>query len=112
MHITVKGSCRDICRYSMLFFVSLLLGLAAADAKTAVQPRLMQANSNSIEFFMPKHATLSKGTGETLCTSFQLPDTPLRLVGVDVLADPQAVDEVTVLGETQRHIASSCTWSN
>ncbi|WIA20351.1 hypothetical protein OEZ85_006182 [Tetradesmus obliquus] len=41
---------------------------------------------------------LKDGEGEYLCTAWLLPDKPLRLVGVDVLADPQAVDEVTVMG--------------
>lgn len=88
----------------MLLFVSLLLGLAAVDAKAAVQPSLMQASSSSssIEVFIPKQAMLKDGEGEYLCTAWLLPDKPLRLVGVDVLADPQAVDEVTVMGEAAR----------
>jgi hypothetical protein len=93
----------------MLFFVSLLLGLAAADAKTAVQPKVMQTNSysDSIDVFIPRQAHLAEGEGEYLCTSMLLPDKPLRLVGVDVLADPQAVDEVTVIGETCNSAARS-----
>ncbi|KAF6253795.1 hypothetical protein COO60DRAFT_389579 [Scenedesmus sp. NREL 46B-D3] len=84
----------------MLLLVFLLLGRAAADAKAAAQPRLMQTNSysESIDIFIPELLNLKEGEGEYLCTGMLLPDKPLRLVGVDVLADSQAVDQVTVMG--------------
>jgi hypothetical protein len=84
----------------MLLLVSMLLGLAAADARAAVKPALMQADSymDSMDIFVPEQVNLNDGEGEYLCTSMLLPEKPLRLVGVDVLADPQAVDEVTIMG--------------
>jgi hypothetical protein len=89
-----------LCRMLLLGLVSVLLVLAAADAKAAMKPALMQADSyiDSINMFVPEQTKLNDGEGEYLCTSMLLPEKPLRLVGVDVLADPQAVDEVTLLG--------------
>jgi hypothetical protein len=90
--------CLKLC--NMLLLVSMLLGLAAADARAAVKSALMQADSymDSIDMFVPRQVKLNDGEGEYLCTSMLLPERSLRLVGVDVLADPQAVDEVTVIG--------------
>lgn len=74
----------------------LALLLAAASAAGGGGAACNATQRVSLEARMPPYAT--RAGDAYLCTSLQLPAEPLKLVGVEALADPEVVHHILVFG--------------
>ena len=68
----------------------------AAPQETLPPPKILDSNAISVDAIMPPHPTDRED--EYLCTAVELPDRPMKLIGVEPLADMATVHHMLLFG--------------